>query len=254
MGDEDSGDLHFLLDAADLLPGLHPQFGVQVGKGFVQQQHLGPLDQGAGNGHTLLLPAGKGFGFAVQQTFQMDHLGHLFRPVPGFGLGDLAVDQREHNVFQHGHVGVQGVVLEHKPDLPVLRGDGGHVVIPEQDAAPAGFGQARKHEQRGGFSAAGRPQKAHQFPILNFQIQVVHRLEISVLFRQMLDGYFHSGFPLGHCLPLYLFDDFVLGAKSMLSLSFLFFPPCPGKALVKPCCLPKRFMYENRKIHPVFVK
>lgn len=54
--DEDHRDL--ALEAVD---GLGEVFGgllIQVGDGFVEDQHFGPLEQGAGDGDALALPAG----------------------------------------------------------------------------------------------------------------------------------------------------------------------------------------------------
>ena len=57
VGHIDGGDAEALLYLADFFAHGHAQFGVQVGQGLVHEQHVGADDQGAGQGHALLLPA-----------------------------------------------------------------------------------------------------------------------------------------------------------------------------------------------------
>ncbi len=59
VGDEDEGDADLALDLAELQLHLLAQLLVQGAQGLVEQQHLRPADQGAGQGHALALAAGK---------------------------------------------------------------------------------------------------------------------------------------------------------------------------------------------------
>ena len=99
MGDEEGGDAGLPLDAADLLPGLEPQPGVQIAEGFVQQQHPGPLHQCPGDGHPLLLAAGQLPGPPVHQSLDLYQGGGLLGPaahlLPGGPVGSLQVLQGE---------------------------------------------------------------------------------------------------------------------------------------------------------------
>jgi len=47
----------FFLQRADLSAHLHPQFRIEVGERFVEQQHAGSDDDGAGQCYPLLLAA-----------------------------------------------------------------------------------------------------------------------------------------------------------------------------------------------------
>ena len=58
---------------------LHPQLGVQVGEGLVEQQHVRLDAQGAGQGHTLLLAAGQALGQTVGILVHMHQLHELVR-------------------------------------------------------------------------------------------------------------------------------------------------------------------------------
>ncbi len=59
MGDEDEGDADRALQRAQFKLHLFAQFLVERRKRFIQQQNLGPQDEGAGKGHALALAARK---------------------------------------------------------------------------------------------------------------------------------------------------------------------------------------------------
>ena len=172
MGDEDGGDAGLALDAPQLLPGLEPEPGIQVGKRLVQQQHPGHFYESPGDGHPLLLPAGHLAGLPVQERVNLDKLCRLRRPADHLLFAGpvlaLQVFQGEQDVLQHGHVGIQGVVLEHQPHAPVFRGQMGHVLAPKENLPGGGGLQAANHVKRGAFAAPGGAQKPHQLAIRNF--------------------------------------------------------------------------------------
>lgn len=62
MGHINGGDAHLPLNAFDGVAHIHPQLGIQVGQRLIHQQHVRVDDNGAGQCHTLLLPAGQIFG------------------------------------------------------------------------------------------------------------------------------------------------------------------------------------------------
>ena len=68
---------------------LSTQLGVQVGKGLVQQEHLGVTDDGAAQGNTLTLTTGQSLGLAVQQVGDVQDAGSLFHAALDFVLGVL---------------------------------------------------------------------------------------------------------------------------------------------------------------------
>ena len=61
------GGLQPLVQAADFNAHLHPQFGIQVGQGFVKQKDLGLAHDCPAQCHPLPLSTGKGFGLAAQE-------------------------------------------------------------------------------------------------------------------------------------------------------------------------------------------
>ena len=137
MGDKHRGNAGGALNPADFLPGLQPQPGVQVAQGLVQKQNPGHLHQCPGDGHPLLLAAGKLRGLSLQQALDLHQLRRLQSLFVHLLLGQavlpLPVFQGEPDVLQHRQVGIQGIVLEHQSHSPVLRGQIGHIVLPEKD-------------------------------------------------------------------------------------------------------------------------
>ena len=105
----------------ELLLQLPAQEAVQGGEGLVQQQDLGPGDEDAGQGHPLLLPAGELGGPVGGQVSEIEllHDGPAQGPLllPGDLLPDAGGD-----VLLHRHIGEEGIVLEQKAHVPLLRG------------------------------------------------------------------------------------------------------------------------------------
>ena len=122
VGDVDDSAAGFMVEPLQLGAHIHTQLGVQVGKRLIQQQQTGLRHDGAGNGHTLLLAAGqlRGIAFGVLADLHalQSTLHHLLDLIGG-GLADL---QAEGHVLVHGHVGPQGVGLEHQVQIPLGRG------------------------------------------------------------------------------------------------------------------------------------
>ncbi len=65
-------------------------FGVQVAGGLVGEQDFRLVDDGAGNGHALLLAAREFGRLVVQATLQAQHFGHH---VESMGIEAIAVNE-----------------------------------------------------------------------------------------------------------------------------------------------------------------
>jgi len=59
VSDIDSGDSEGLLDAANFGAQFYPDFGIESGEGFIEQEQLGAQGNGTGQSHALLLTTGK---------------------------------------------------------------------------------------------------------------------------------------------------------------------------------------------------
>ena len=86
VGDEDAGQVDFVVQPPQPLPQLLADLGVQGPEGLVQQQHLRLDGQRAGQRHALPLPAGKLVGIAVGVVLQL----HQFQQPHDLVLDEVA--------------------------------------------------------------------------------------------------------------------------------------------------------------------
>ena len=160
---------------AKLLPHVQAEPGVEVAEGLVQQEAVGLGRQGAGQGDPLLLAAGELVGLASGQVRHL-HAGE----VRGGQLAPLGARHAAHfrpelHVLPHGHVGPEGVVLEHHGRVAVLDGRVGDVPLAQHDVPAAGVGQPGDDPQQRGLAAPAGPQQEEELPRLDGQRDVVHR-------------------------------------------------------------------------------
>mgnify|MGYP000166956752 CR=1 FL=1 len=90
MGDVDGGNARGLLDAADFRAHTHPELCVQIGQGFVKQQHARLQYQRPRQGDTLLLTAGKLVRHTRFHAGQLHQLQNAGDPLLDLVLGDFA--------------------------------------------------------------------------------------------------------------------------------------------------------------------
>ena len=186
VGHVDDGGAGLLVEALELRPHVDAQPGVQVGQGFVQQQELGAGGDGPGDGHPLLLASGELVGIAAPV---------LLDPHGPEGPHDRLLDllllhfldlQAEGHVFEHGHMGPEGVALEHQVQPPLagslveslVRVDD-HPIV-DGHGAVLGLFQPGDDSKRGGFAAAGGPQQRHEVPVLDGQVHIPEDVVLSV--------------------------------------------------------------------------
>ena len=134
---------------------------------------MGSPDDGAADGHALALAAGQGLGLPVQILGDVQDLGGLLHPLIDLILGELAQFQGEGHVLPHGHVGIQGVVLEHHGDVPILGGHVVHELAVDVQLARADLLQTGDHPQGGGLAAAGGADQHDELLVGDFQVEVL---------------------------------------------------------------------------------
>ena len=104
VGDEDGGQPQFEVDFADAGLQFFSQLGVDGRQRFVQKQHLWFRDDGAGQGHTLLLTTGKigRIGFLLAFEFdEGDGIADFLRDFVGWFFLHL---EPEGDVLFHVHI------------------------------------------------------------------------------------------------------------------------------------------------------
>ena len=199
MGYIDESDLQLPLEPFQLQLHLLSQLQVQGSQGFIQKKHLGLINQGPGNGDSLLLSAGQ-LGrkslFKAAQLHQAQHFRHsLFH----FLLRHLFDPKAVGHVVENRHVGEQGIGLEHSVDVALIGFLVLHIFPLHQDAAAGNALKAGDHPQRRGLAAAGGTQQRQELALVNLKIQILyHRVVSLVNLIYMSD--IHNHFFLFHTL------------------------------------------------------
>ncbi|MNP39523.1 hypothetical protein D3C76_1331030 [compost metagenome] len=185
MGDEDGAGAAALENVAHFVAEPAAQLHVEVGKGLVEQQQLRFGCQGARQGDALLLATGQFMRIALAQTVELDQLQH-FVDHPG-RLWMLA--DTECNVFGHGQVREQGVVLEHHADPAFLRGEGearpGDDFASQLDFTLVDRLEAGDGAQGSGLAAPRRAQQAADVTGIEVKIEVLDHALVLVATGQV---------------------------------------------------------------------
>src|SRR5215207_5576928 len=143
---------------------LRPRARVEVAGGLVGEDEAGARDEGARDGHALLLAAGEFAGRVSQPRAEPDLLHHLARAGERLAPAHARHEQGQRGVLLRREVREQVVELEDEPDLPPapaheLRSGGARHVEPADPHGPfvRRFEPADDVQQR----RLPRPRSAH---------------------------------------------------------------------------------------------
>ena len=165
-----------------LLEGAHDIFSmhsVEVAGGFVGEDQGGPVHDGPGHGHPLLLPAGK---LGREVALAVRHM-HAFEgssyPYLAFGWTHTGIHERERDVVEDAQLIDQVEALEDKADVAlaqlgsaalVVAGD--FLALESVRASIGGIDQAQDVE-KGRFATARGPHDRDEFPLTDFQVDLM---------------------------------------------------------------------------------
>ena len=162
----------------DLLVGF-----VQVAGGFVGQQQLGVVDEGAGHAHALLLAAGELAGQVRGPVGEADAVKGL----EGFLLvGHRVVVLGDHHVFEGRQVADEVELLEDEADGTaahlgeLVGGQVGDVVPVEHDGALGSGVHGTDDVHEGGLAGAGGADDGDPLAARDFQRDVVQGVQVAV--------------------------------------------------------------------------
>ena len=175
MGDENEGNAGFGLQALQLDLHLLAELQVEGGQGFIEQQHLRPIGQGAGKRHALLLAAGHLIDLPPLEPVEFHEAEHFGHPAPDLVPGDALHLEAEGDILPHRHMGEQGIGLEYRVDRPA---EGRQMLDPlavEEDFPFGRLLEPRDQAEQGGLAAAGRPEQGEEFIPLDGDRHMVER-------------------------------------------------------------------------------
>ena len=175
MGDVHEGGVDALAELDDLGAHFVSELCVEVAERLVHEHDLRITHDGAADGDALALAAGERLGLALEVLGDVKDLGRLAHLLVDHVLRLLAELQGEGHVFIHGHVGVEGVVLENHGDVAVLGGHVVHDLTVDDELAAGDLFQTCHHAQGSGLAAAGGADKNDEFLVRNVQVKGLHR-------------------------------------------------------------------------------
>src|SRR5580692_8866709 len=154
----------------------------------------------------------------VAELHETKHGGHA---VLDFRLGYAVLLQAEGDVLLDGHVREQRVRLKHHVDRPLIRWHAGHILAVDEYLPRARRFESAQHAQQRGFAATRGAQQAEYFALVDFQADIVDRLEIAEGFGDALD--LHVGARIG-ILPRRRLDGRSTGCRHRLLARLEFLP------------------------------
>ncbi len=133
-----------------------------------------------GERDALLLSARELARFAASKRSHLDHLERLADPPRGLVLVDTLLPEPVRDVLGNRHVREEGVVLEDRVHVPLVRWHALHVRTGDADVPLVGLLEAGQHPQRRRLAAPTRPEQGQELARLHLQAQRVnghHRAE-----------------------------------------------------------------------------
>jgi len=191
VGDVDRGRFQLRLQPRHLGPHLHAQLGVEVGERLVHQEGFRVAHDRPAHRHPLALPAGEVGRAAVEVGDEVERprrLLHLALDLLLLGARQL---QCEAHVLAHGHVRVEGVVLEDHRDVAVFRRAVVHLLAADLQLAFGDVLEPGDHPQRGRLAAARGADEDHELAVADLEVH-------------LFDGFLAVGEDLGHSFEGYL--------------------------------------------------
>lgn len=177
--DMDEGDADLGLDPLELKLHLAAQLEVEGAQRLVEEQHLGVVDQGAGDGDTLLLAAGELVGLLARLLAELDEVEHVVDLL--LDALDPAPTQAEGDVLEDVQVREERVRLEDGVHRPLVRRQVRHLLVAEVHGAGGRFLQTGDHAQGGGLAAARGTEQGEEGAVRHGQVERLYGREAVVV-------------------------------------------------------------------------
>src|SRR5690606_29184154 len=180
--DIDGRDREFIQQALQLYARLRAYLCIQIGEGFVEQEHARITRQRTGNPHTLTLPARKVTWALIQQLFQTDSC-HFRDAADTLWHFMFALTQAEEEAYCAPAFPVwhERAFLKDHADTALLHRDRLKRHVIEQDVAGVwGFQPGNQPKQRR-LATARRADDRQHLAFEHLQAEVIQRDNITLL-------------------------------------------------------------------------
>ena len=159
VGHQDAAGVAAFEQVGKLAPQPQAHLHIQVGEGFIQQQHSRFGSEGPHQGQPLALAPRELVGVALVHAGKAEQVQQ-----PPHPIGGLPPFQAKAGVSPGIEMGKQGVVLKHHPHPSALSRQpmarAGNLAAMDHDATAAGALKAGNQPQQGGFARAGGAKQA----------------------------------------------------------------------------------------------
>jgi hypothetical protein len=173
VGDEDEGDPGLALDLFQLDPHLLAQLEVEGREGLVEQQQFRLWCQRSRQGNPLLLATRKLAGPPRFHGPKLHEIQHGIHPFGDIRLVPAQHTEAETDILRHRQMREQRVILEHRVDGALIRGQVRQRLAIEPHLA-AGQGLEPGHDpQQRGLAATGGAEEGEELIVQNIQRHVL---------------------------------------------------------------------------------
>jgi hypothetical protein len=159
--------------------------GIERAERLIEQQHVGIDGKRPSQRDALALAAGELRGVAIGGPVELD----LLQQGPHFlahGRGGRSFAARldleaEGDIFEHGHMPKQSIVLKNETDLAIAYRPQSRIPTVDEHLADIRRLEAGNDAQQRGLAAARGPEKREQCPGRHFEIDILDRGKLAEL-------------------------------------------------------------------------
>src|SRR5882757_4261525 len=191
--DDHEGYAEFVLQTDEFELRVLTQFLIEGSQRLIEQQQLRAFNQRTRQRHALFLAAGQLMRLALGEAAELHEIQHRRHAFSDLGLRHSILFQAERDVLFHAHVREQRVRLKHHIDRAFIGRHARHIFAVDENAPGTWGFETAQHAQQGGLAASRRAEKAKYLAFVDFQGDVVDRLEFTEGFADAFDRYVRAG-------------------------------------------------------------
>jgi hypothetical protein len=179
------------IETVDEVEDLETSLGIKIAGWFIGENHEGVVDEGTGDGDTLLLTTGELGGAVVEALVETNELSEILATLLKLREVGLLVNEGDLNVFNDRELGDEIVGLENKSKA--LAADGGKsvivhfgdVVAAKEILARGGAVEAAEEIEHGGFSGAGWPHDGDIGTLFDLKVDPPESTDLDIAYLKV---------------------------------------------------------------------